>query len=72
MIVLRALFVALGLVLIWQVIVMVFAGRAKWVYTLGVVMLGFQTLMNPCCLPLTVPLLVYWMKPETKKWFGAN
>jgi len=52
--------------------IMVFAGRAKWVYTLGVVMLGLQTLMNPCCLPLTVPLLVYWMKPETKRWFGTN
>ena len=49
-----------------------FAGRAKWVYTLAVVLIGVSMLWNSCCLPITIPLLIVWMKPETKKWYGMN
>ena len=49
-----------------------FAGRAKWAYTLAVVLIGLSMLWNSCCLPVTIPLLIVWMKPETKKWYGLN
>lgn len=49
-----------------------FAGRAKWVYTLGTVLIGLSMLWNPCCLIVTVPLLIVWLKPETKRWYGIT
>jgi hypothetical protein len=48
-----------------------FGGRAKWVYTLSVVLIGLSMLWNSCCLPVTIPLLVVWLKPETKRWYGV-
>jgi hypothetical protein len=56
-------------------VVVLFAGRAKWGHTLGTILLGLNILWNiQCCLlwVLSVPLLIYWMKPETKRWFGVN
>jgi hypothetical protein len=52
--------------------IVLFAGRAKWVYTLAVVLIGMSMLWNSCCLPITIPLLIVWMKPETKKWYGLS
>lgn len=50
--------------------VVLFGGRSKWVYTLGLVLIGLNILWGWCCLPITIPLLIMWMKPETKRWFG--
>jgi len=52
--------------------IVLFAGRAKWAYTLGVILIGLNMLWNTCCLPITIPLLVVWLKPETKKWYGVG
>ena len=52
--------------------IVLFAGRAKWVYTLAVVLIGMSMLWNMCCLPITIPLLIVWMKPDTKKWYGVS
>lgn len=49
-----------------------FSGRAKWAYTLAVVLIGLSMLWNTCCLPITIPLLIVWMKPETKRWYGMD
>jgi hypothetical protein len=38
-----------------------------WIYDLVLICLG---LTSVCCLPATIPLLVYWLKPEAKWWFG--
>ena len=48
-----------------------FGGRRKWVYTLALVLIGINMLWVSCCLPITIPMLIYWMKPETKRWYGA-
>ncbi len=52
--------------------IVLFAGNARWAYTLGLILIGLNMLWNTCCLPITIPLLVYWMKPETKRWYGAT
>lgn len=53
--------------------VALFAGRAKWNYTLIMILVGLNILWSNCwCIPVTVPLLIYWMKPETKRWFGVT
>jgi hypothetical protein len=40
-----------------------------WVYDLVLICLGLTSI---CCLPATIPLLIFWMKPETKMWFGRE
>ncbi len=41
--------------------------RWVWVYDLVLICIG----MTSCCiLPAAVPLLIYWVKPETKDWFS--
>ncbi len=38
-----------------------------WVYNLIIICLG---LTSCCFLPATIPLLIHWIKPETKAWFN--
>jgi MFS family permease len=72
----RALMVAYALVLI--VLGAVFAAafgagaflRPKpwvWVYGIVLISIGF---MSACCLPFSVALLIFWLKPEAKAYFG--
>jgi hypothetical protein len=41
--------------------------RWVWIYDLVLICLGMT---NCCCLPVCIPLLIFWIKPETKAWFG--
>lgn len=38
-----------------------------WVYDLVLICIGFT---SACCLPACIPLLIYWLKPEAKAYFG--
>ena len=40
-----------------------------WVYHLALICLG---LSSPCLIPACVPLLIFWLKPETKAYYGRN
>jgi hypothetical protein len=40
-----------------------------WIFDLVLICLG---LTSCACLPATIPLLIFWLKPETKRWFGRN
>lgn len=44
--------------------------RKRWGWIYGIVAIAFG-LTSPCCLPATIPLLIFWIKPETKSYFGA-
>ena len=64
------------------VMMLVFGGIFAAVYLIGVILspkpsswiLGIVLLalgmISVCFLPLTVPLLFFWMKPETQRYFG--
>ena len=45
--------------------------RRKWVWVYDIVLIAIG-LTSVCCLPVTVPLLIYFIKPETKAWFEAG
>jgi MFS family permease len=48
-----------------------FLPRKPWNWVVGIVYIALG--MTSCCfLPATVPLLIYWLKPETKAYFGRN
>jgi len=71
-VILGVFFTVMSLILIIPHAIALFGGRAKWVYTLSTVLIGLSMLWNTCCLPVTIPLLIVWMKPETKRWYGIN
>ncbi|MDH3492868.1 MAG: hypothetical protein OEM82_04915, partial [Acidobacteriota bacterium] len=41
----------------------------NWIY--GIVMIAIG-LTSCCLLPATVPLFLFWLKPETKRFFGRK
>ncbi len=50
-------------------IVALFLPRKPYNWIVGIVMIAFG--MTSCCfLPATIPLLIFWVKPETKAFFG--
>jgi len=63
--------VVMGLALVVPFVVALFLPRKPWVwiYHLVLICLGMT---SACCLPATVPLLIFWIKPETKGWFGRE
>ena len=40
-----------------------------WIYGLVLIALGMTSM---CCLPATIPLLIFWIKPETRQFFGRS
>ena len=48
-----------------------FAGRRPWAHTLGTVVIALA-MFNLCCIPVLIPLLIVWMKPETRRWYGVT
>ncbi len=40
-----------------------------WVYHLVLICLGFG---SPCCLPASIPLLIFWIKDDTRHYFGRR
>jgi hypothetical protein len=51
-------------------IVALFLPRRHWVWVYGAIAICIG-IPNCCCLPLTIPLLVFWFRPETKNYFVA-
>jgi hypothetical protein len=40
-----------------------------WTYDLVIICIGMT---SACILPASIPLLIYWLKPEAKQYFGRN
>jgi hypothetical protein len=39
-----------------------------WIYDLVIICIGF----TGCTWPVCIPLIIYWLKPETKRYFGKR
>ncbi len=48
-----------------------FLPRQSWVWVLGLVLICIG-LTSACCLPACVPMLIFWLKPEMKAFYGRN
>lgn len=40
-----------------------------WTYDLVIICLGMS---SACFLPACIPLLIFWLKPDTKRYFGRS
>ena len=63
-------FLVIGLPLAIFHLVCCFMTNRRWHWMLGFFPIGIG--MTGCCLPFCIPLLIFWLKPETKAWLGRN
>lgn len=43
--------------------------RRKWAWVAGLLLIAVG-MTSCCCMPACIPLLMWWIKPETKTWYG--
>lgn len=63
--------IALGSTFLIVFAVAFFLPPKPYNWIVGIVMIAIG-LTSCCTWPATVPLLIYWFKPETKAFFGRN
>jgi hypothetical protein len=48
-----------------------FLPRRPWAWMVHLVLIALG-LASCCALPASIPLLVFWLRPETQAWFGRH
>ena len=66
-----AVFLVMGLVFCVPYGATPFLPRKSWVWVVGIVLICLG-LTSACCLPVCIPLLIYWLKPEMKAFYGRD
>lgn len=65
------IYAVLGVIFFIIFAVAFFLPRKPYNWIVGIVMMALG--MTSCCfMPFLIPLLIYWVKPETKAYFGRN
>ena len=66
-----AVFLILGIVLfvVFLIPIILEPRPWLWIYDLVAICLG---LTSVCCFPFSVALLIFWLKPEVKRYFGMT
>lgn len=62
------MYIVIGLGLTIPYTLGIFLGRRPWVHTYGIIMIGL-TMTSCMCIPIALPLLLAWLKPEVKAWY---
>jgi hypothetical protein len=65
------LFLVLGLLFVIPFGAAPFLPKKPWVWIYGLVLIALG-MTSVCCLPATIPLLIFWLKPETRRFFGRE
>ena len=69
--ILGAVMLIIGLVFCVPYAAAPFLPRQSWVWVLGIVLICIG-LTSACCLPACIPLLIFWLKPEMKAFYGRT
>jgi hypothetical protein len=62
---------ACGFVMIFPYGVAPFLPKRPWAWTTHLVLICL-TMTSGACVPLAAPLLIFWLKPETRRFFGRE
>ena len=46
-----------------------FFPKRPWAWTFHMVLIALSG-TSACCIPVCIPLIIFWLKPETKAFFG--
>jgi hypothetical protein len=60
---------AIGFVLFAAFAAALFLPPKPWVWIYHIVLISIG-LTSPCCMPASIPLLIFWIRPETRTYFG--
>jgi hypothetical protein len=63
--------IVVGLVFTLPFAVAPFLPKRPWVWVYDIVLIAVG-MTSACTLPATIPLLIFWLKPETKRFFGKT
>jgi hypothetical protein len=66
---LGVLFAALGVVFMLAFGAAPFLPHRSWVWIYHLVLIAVG-MTSACCLPVCIALLIFWIKPETRAYFG--
>lgn len=69
--VLGGVYAGLGLVFGVAYAVGLLMPRKPWAWIYGIVLIALG-MTSACCIPATIPLLIFWIKPEAKAFFGRS
>ena len=67
--IMSVVFLVVGLVFFVPFALGPFLPRKSWAWVFGLVLICIG-LTSTCCLPICIPLLIYWSKPEMKAFYG--
>lgn len=62
---------AIGAVLFVPFAAAPFLPRRPWVYVLDIVLIAIG-MTSPCCVLASLPLLIFWIRPDTRAAFGRR
>ena len=65
------LYLVLGLVLFAVCFLPLVLRPRPWVWTYDLIIIALG-LSSPCLLPACIPLILFWVKPETRIYFGKS
>ena len=65
------LYIVMGLLGMVPFILAFLLTPKPWVWIYGIVLMAIG-MSSCCCLPACVPLLIYWVKPEVRSYFGKE
>lgn len=69
--VLGFIFIGMGVVLFTLHAAAPFLPRRRWAWIVGIILIVFS-MSSTCCLPAAIPLLIFWVKPENKAFYGVG
>jgi uncharacterized membrane protein len=69
--VLGGVYVILGLFCAIVYLAGAFLPARPWAWVVGIVLIALS-FTSCCCIPFSIPLLIYWIKPEAKSYFHAS
>jgi MFS family permease len=71
MLIMGIVYAVIGVIFAVVFLVALFLPRKSYNWIVGIVMIALG--MTSCCfLPFLIPLLIFWLKPETKAYFGRS
>jgi hypothetical protein len=65
------IYLVVGLVLFVPFVIAPFLPKKPWVWIFDLVLICVG-LTSPCCMIASIPLLIFWIKPEAKALFGRG
>jgi cell division protein FtsW (lipid II flippase) len=69
--ILGAVYAVLGFVFLGVFAYGLMMPRKPWAWIYGLVLICFG-MTSLCCMPASIPLLIFWIKPEMKAFFGRS